>query len=321
MVQDNTVVLPGSDAAVLRIKDAGRWIAISTDCNGAMCFLDPFEGAKAAVAESARNVVCSGARPLGITNCLNFGNPMKPEIFWQFRQAILGMIEALKVLELPVTGGNVSLYNENPRGAVDPTPVIGTVGLIEQESHITTQWFKHAGDKIVLLGSRWDDAIDASQYLKRVHGLKRGKVPVLDLRSEKALQSAVLSAIGAGCVSSAHDLSEGGLAVALAESSFGAQGAAGFGARVELQKEWIEGKRLDGILFGEAPSRVALSVPPEKLAEVETICRGLEVPLHVIGSVEKAGFTISSSGHVLVDAKVEDLKDLWSNALEKALGF
>ena len=291
---------------------------MSTDCNGSMCYLDPFEGAKAAVAESSRNVVCSGAQPLGITNCLNFGNPMKPEIFWQFRQAVLGMIEALNILDLPVTGGNVSLYNENPSGAVDPTPVIGTVGLIEKEEHITTQWFKKPGDSIALLGV-WSDAIDASHYLKQVHGLKRGIVPVLDLRAEKALQETILAAIRAGQVSSAHDLSEGGLAVALAECCFGSGEGAGLGARVELPADAVTGKRMDGILFGEAPSRVVLSVAQNKHEELEKLCRKNCVPLSWIGVVEKEALIISAEGRVIVDSKTEELKDGWTNAVEREL--
>ncbi len=318
MVQDNTVVLPGSDATVLRIKDAGRWIAMSTDCNGAKCFLDPWEGAKSAVAESCRNVVCSGAEPIGITNCLNFGNPMKPEIFWQFKQAVLGMIEALRVLELPVTGGNVSLYNENPRGAVDPTPVIGTVGLIEKESHITTQWFKKAGDKIVLLGP-WADVIDASQYLKRVHGLKKGKVPVLDLNVEKTLQKTLLEAIRLGCIASAHDISEGGLAVTLAECCFAQDGHAALGAHVELPKAWLAGKRLDGVLFGESPSRIVVSVSDKNWGAVESLCKKNGVECRVLGTVQSKGFKISAAGRVVIDAAVEDLKRVWLDSIENEL--
>ncbi len=318
MVQDNTVVLPGSDASVLRIKDAGRWIAMSTDCNGSWCFLDPFEGAKAAVAESVRNVVCSGAKPLGITNCLNFGNPMKPEIFWQFRQAVLGMIEALKVLDLPVTGGNVSFYNENPQGAVDPTPVIGTVGLIEKEEHITTQWFKKAGDALLLLGAA-SDALDASLYLKRVHGLKRGKVPAVDMKAEKALQEALLAAIHSGAVSSAHDLSEGGLAVALAESCFGGLNAPALGAKIALPESWTNGKRVDGVLFGEAASRVLISAPPQQVSKIEALCRKHGVSVQTLGTVQPGEIVIQASGKTILSAKTSDLKDVWNNAIENEL--
>ena len=186
MVQDRTIVAPGSDAAVIRVHEAGKFIAFTTDCNATYCYLDPFEGGKIAVAEAARNLVCSGARPLAVTDNLNFGNPMKPEIFWQFRRCVEGISEACNAFGTPVTGGNVSFYNESPAGAIDPTPVIGMLGLIDDAKHITTQWFKEAGDVILLLGDAGDE-LGGSEYLKRIHGLKTGRPPRMDLAYAKRI--------------------------------------------------------------------------------------------------------------------------------------
>ena len=310
MVQDGTVVAPGSDAAVIRINlrrpdlgrngasiracesptNATRWlrhllekfIAFTTDCNGAYCYLDPFEGGKTAVAEAARNLVCSGARPLAITDCLNFGNPMKPEIFWQFRRCVEGISEACRVFGTPVTGGNVSFYNESPVGAVDPTPVIGMLGLIDDPKHITTQWFGRnesgrrkaeggrAADVILLLGEICEATptlgLGGSEYLKRIHGLKTGAPPRMDLALAKRISDFTLEIIRNGWVKSAHDCSEGGLAVALAECCMSNPDLV-VGARIDLSPF---GGRLDALLFGETQSRMLISAAHENAAKISS---------------------------------------------------
>src|SRR5437764_3598499 len=218
-VRTGTVVKPGSDAAVFYLREANKILAATTDCNSLYCALDPREGGRIAVAEAARNLTCAGAQPLAITDNLNFGNPYKPENFWQLREAVEGVAEACRALGTPVTGGNVSLYNESPAGAVDPTPTVAMVGLVEDERHITTQWFKNAGDAIVLVGEI-GRGLGASRFVKVCHGRKIGPVPKLDLKREIAVQNATRDLIRAGLVKSAHDCSEGGLPVALAECSF-----------------------------------------------------------------------------------------------------
>ncbi|MFM8395334.1 MAG: phosphoribosylformylglycinamidine synthase subunit PurL, partial [Acidobacteriota bacterium] len=230
MVRTNTVVLPGSDAAVIRVKETRHSLAMSVDANGRYCRLNPREGARLAVLESARNVVCSGARPLAVTNCLNFASPERPEVMWSFSETIDGMAEACRRLGTPVTGGNVSLYNETEGRGIDPTPVIGMLGLIEEARHVTTQWFKNSGDLILLLGLTNAD-FGASELLYELTGEIRGAVPKLDLDLEMAVQQAALNAIRKGLVKSAHDCSEGGLAIALAESCFSSYRHGALGAR------------------------------------------------------------------------------------------
>ena len=249
------MVKPGSDAAVFFVRYANKILAATTDCNSLYCALDPREGGKIAVAEAARNLTCSGARPLAVTDCLNFGNPYKPENFWQLREAVEGVAEACRAFGTPVTGGNVSLYNESPLGVVDPTPTIAMVGLIDDEKHITTQWFKNEGDVIILVGSvagGGDPGCEAtghtkktevnalgyslggSRYLKVCHGLKIGPTPQVDLAHEIKVQNAVRDLIREGLVQSAHDCSEGGLAVTLAESCFNPKRL--FGAEISVTR-------------------------------------------------------------------------------------
>jgi phosphoribosylformylglycinamidine synthase II len=264
-VRTNTVVGPGGDAAVVRVRDSRRALALKTDCNGRYCYLDPRVGTRIAVAEAARNVACTGGRPLAITNNLNFGNPRRPEVYYQLREATVGMAEACEALGTPVTGGNVSLYNENPGGAVFPTPVIGMVGLIDDIDRITRAHFSAEHDTIVLLGDLSDE-IGGSEYLARVHGTVAGAPPVCDLAKERNLIEAVLAAIGAGVVRSAHDCSDGGLAVALAECCIIDRNRP-LGARVNLSSFGHLPAR--AILFAETQGRVIVSTPdPAALREI-----------------------------------------------------
>ena len=265
-VRTGTVLGPGGgDAAVIRLRGTDKALAMKTDCNGRYVQLDPREGGRIAVAEAARNVACVGARPMAITNCLNFGNPKRPEVFFQLREAVYGMGDACRALGTPVTGGNVSLYNENPRGAVFPTPVIGMIGLLDSVKHATPSAFSTDGDAIVLLGEPTDE-LGASEYLARIHDMAIGAPPRCDLEGERALIEALLEAIRAGAVRSAHDCAEGGLAVTLAECCI-ADRERMLGAEVELGA-WRE-LPLRALLFGEAQGRVVLSTPhPDRVLEI-----------------------------------------------------
>lgn len=340
MVRDGSVVCPGSDAAVVRIKGdslplaAGetvppqipdRYIAMSVDCNAFYVYLDPKEGSKIAVAECARNLACSGAVPLGVTDNLNFGSPMNPEIFWQLRQSVEGLAEACRFFDTPVTGGNVSLYNQNPSGAIDPTPTVAMVGLIEDPAHITTQWFKEAGDAVILLG----DAVDAqdalgglggSAYLFTAHGLKTGKPPRCDLNREKAVHDTVRALIRAGWVRSAHDCSEGGLAVALAESCLSHQTARNtpwlLGATVDLSA-W-DASRLDALLFGEAQGRIVISVAKNNVDQVLAKAREMGVPATRLGETGGNVLEILARGKTH-SWSLSRLHGLWWNSIADAM--
>ena len=219
MVRTNTLVLPGMGAGVVRVKGTKRALALSVDCNGRFVYLDPYLGAQLAVAEAARNVACAGGQPIGATNCLNFANPQRPEIMWQFARAVEGMGAACRALDIPITGGNVSLYNETDGKGVLPTPVLGVVGLIEDADTVVRRAFRAAGDVVILLGESRDE-LGGSEYLKVVHGLIRGVPPSLDLAREAALQRVLVEGAAAGIIRSAHDCAEGGLAVTIAECCF-----------------------------------------------------------------------------------------------------
>ncbi|HNL27563.1 MAG TPA: phosphoribosylformylglycinamidine synthase subunit PurL, partial [bacterium] len=258
MVRTNTVTLPGSDSAVVRIKGTNKALAMNVDCNGRYVYLNPRRGGHIAVAESARNVVCSGGRPAAITNCLNFGNPYKPENYWQFKEAVEGMGEACRIFDTPVTGGNVSFYNESRNNAVFPTPTIGMIGIIEDLKHVTTSWFKSEGDKIFLIGKNGTD-IGGSEYLKTIHGKISGDAPSLDMAYEKKVQDFVLDTIIKGWVRSAHDVSDGGLAVALAESCYQGKPGHTIGATIRLN----DALRPDFLLFSETQSRIILTTDTE----------------------------------------------------------
>jgi len=280
MVRTGTAVGPGSDAAVIRIRKTRKALAMSTDCNGRYCYLNPRLGAMHAVAESARNVACAGGKGIAITNCLNFGNPYNPEIYYGFSEAVAGMGEACRALETPVTGGNVSFYNEDPHRAVYPTPVIGMIGLIEDTDHITTSSFKDQGDEIYLLGTNKNE-LGASEYLSEIHGLKQGAVPELDMTFERNLQDALLAMIRAALVKSAHDCSEGGLAVALAECAIGDREHM-IGAKIDIAPG---GLRTDALLFGETASRIVISTAPGKQDEITKIAGQYMIPCAKIGQV------------------------------------
>jgi len=307
MVRTNTAVGPGSDAAVLRIRKTRKALAMVTDCNGRYCYIDPRLGAESAVAEAARNIVCSGGHPLAITNCLNFGNPYKPEIYYGFSEAVAGMGEACRVFDTPVTGGNVSFYNEDPERAVFPTPTIGMIGLVEDVNHITTQWFKEENDVIFLLGDNTEH-LGASEYLHTVYRQNRGPVPPLDLASEKKTQDALLKAIQSGLIKSAHDVSDGGLAVTLAESCISNLDYQ-IGATIQLD----DSVRPDALLFGETQSRVIISCIPEDVLKIEELFKEHNVPCYRIGTVGGNSLKIND----LVDQSVSAMSDSFFKAMSE----
>ena len=309
-VLTNTFVGPGSDAAVVRVKGTRKALAIKTDGNGRYCWLDPYEGARLAVAEAARNVACSGAVPIGATNCLNFGNPEKPEVMGQLVKAIQGMGEACRSLEIPITGGNVSLYNETDGRAIYPTPVIGVVGLLEDADRVLRRWFVEEGDLVYLLGTTGED-LGGSELLKVVHGRVAGRPPRLDLAAEKRLQALLAEGAARGVLRSAHDVSDGGLAVALAEGCFRGE-EAGPGGRFDLPGSL----RADVLLFSETPSRAVVTTRDElRLAE---LARRHGVPWARVGAVGGDRLVLASSGQTLVDLPVAGLHEAWMS-LEKAL--
>jgi phosphoribosylformylglycinamidine synthase subunit PurL len=302
MVRTNTVVAPGSDAAVLRIRGTNKALAMTTDCNSRYIYLDPETGGKIAVAEAARNVVCSGAKPLAITDCLNFGNPEKPEIFWQLEKAVDGMSEACRVLGTPVISGNVSLYNETNGEAIYPTPVIGMVGLVEDIRHITTQAFQQAGDLIYVIGEAKQE-FGGSELQKLLEGRIFGKAPEIDLATEAKRQRELLTAIQAGVVASAHDIAEGGFAVALAECVISTNG---LGAKVTVDGD------ITAQLFSETQSRFIVSVKKENQEKFEQL-----VEAKLIGEVTNDGTLLveRASGEVVIQLSVEQMRSVWKGAI------
>jgi phosphoribosylformylglycinamidine synthase len=306
MVRTSTAVQPGSDAAVVTIRGTRKGLAMTTDCNGRYVYLDPEVGGRIAVAEAARNIVCSGAEPLAITDNLNFGSPEKPEVFWQIEKAADGMSEACRVLDTPVIGGNVSLYNENAKGAIYPTPVIGMVGLVHDVDHITTQGFKKEGDVIILVGDTKAE-FGGSELLYVLNGAAEGRPPAIDLATEKNMLGAVLTAIQGGLVASAHDLSEGGLAVALAESAISGK----IGAEVNVATDL----RPDHLLFSESQSRILLSATPEKAAALQAHLTEQGVVNAAIGTVKGSSLTINVNGKSGVNAPVQQLEKVWKDAI------
>ncbi|MCM8773929.1 MAG: phosphoribosylformylglycinamidine synthase subunit PurL [Candidatus Omnitrophica bacterium] len=306
MVQTNTVILPGSDAAVLRIKGSKKAIALTTNCNGRYCYLNPYLGSQIAVAESARNLVCSGAEPLAVTDCLNFGNPEKPERFWQFKNCVEGIATACRFFGIPVVSGNVSFYNENPQGAIYPTPTIGMLGIIEDYTKAVTQYFKNNSDIIVLLGDCKEE-LGGSEYLKEIHSIIRGEVPQLDLEKEIALHNTVLECIRKGLISSAHDCSEGGLIVAIAESCI-SNNEKLIGARIDNLDYSI---RLDALFFGETQSRVIISCRKDNLSIIEAIANKNKVNFRVIGEVGGKRLVITKNNEKIINLSLEKLSRCW----------
>lgn len=282
---------------------------MTVNCNSRYCYLDPYAGAQIVIAENARNIVCSGAKPLAVSDCLNFGNPEKPEIMWQFAEAVRGLSDACIAFDTPVVSGNVSLYNETKGEGIYPTPSVAMVGLMEDTSFHCTQWFKNKGDMIVLLGKNRND-MGGSEYLKIVHGELGTAPPALDIDLEKAVQKTCLDAIESGIIESAHDCAEGGLAVALAESCI--SGNNPLGASVELDGEAISS---DALLFGESQSRIILSLNKKHLDKLEDIACHCGAPLEVIGEVGGETLLIDE----LININIEELKSTWNNAIEKRI--
>ncbi len=314
--KDEVAVGPGSDAAVVKVKGTKKALAISADCNGRYCYLNPYNGAMMAVAEAARNIVSSGGRPLAITDGLNFGNPMKPENYWQFEKCIEGLSAACKVLNTPVISGNVSFYNENPKGAVDPTPIVGMVGLIKEADKYVTQDFKNENDLVVLLGENKPD-LSGSEYLYLVHKQKKGN-PRIDINMEKAVQEVCLEAIESGIISSAHDCSEGGLGVTLAESCI-ANANGMLGAVIKLDELKNKDIRIDEILFGEAPSRIVVSLNKDKLSSLEKILKRHSVPYQILGNVTGDRLVVEYKQKTIIDIPVTTLSDTWRKAIPSRL--
>ena len=312
MVQTNTAVLPGSDAAVLRIRETEKGIAVTTDCNGRYVYLDPYTGAQIAVAEAARNLACSGARPVGATDCLNFGNPEKPEAFWQFERAVKGLADACDFFGAPVVSGNVSFYNETPEMAIHPTPVIGLLGLIDDVTKRCTSEFKNEGDVIALIsGACEPDSLTASEYLNTIHGIAAGRPPKLNMEREKNVHEVVIRAIGKDILSSAHDCSDGGLAIALAESCIMGK----VGADIALQTDC----KPSAALFGETQSRVVVSLSAGKLAALKEIAGEIDVEVVTLGKVGGDALKIKVNGKALVDANVSEMETGWRSVIGKKM--
>jgi phosphoribosylformylglycinamidine synthase II len=308
MVQVNTVLLPGADAAVLRIKDSEKALAMTLDGNAFYASLDPLAGARIAVAEACRNLACVGARPIGVTNCLNFGNPEKPEIMGQFEQVIDGLAEGCRTFNIPVTGGNVSFYNETEGSSIHPTPVLGIVGLIEDVRKAVSPGFKTSGDIILLVGETREE-LGGSEYARLVHGAETGPAPRIDLALEKRVQDLCLAAIDAGFVRSTHDLSEGGLAVTLAECAF--HSPRKVGCVVELDDDL----RPDAVLFGETQSRILITCRPSSLDKLLSLAWKAGVKAAVIGRTGGAEIAIRHRGRELVRVTVDDAYRAWKDAI------
>ncbi|MBI2092848.1 MAG: phosphoribosylformylglycinamidine synthase subunit PurL [Deltaproteobacteria bacterium] len=306
MIGTDTVVLPGSDAAVLRIKGTNKGIALTVDCNSRWCYLDPYWGAAHAIAENARNLVASGATPRAVTDCLNFGNPERPEIMWQFEQACLGLSEACRQFETPIVSGNVSLYNETGKEAIYPTPVCAMVGVLEDVTKHATQFFKGEGDAIILLGENTDE-LGGSEYLKVIHNKVAGTPPVLDFAREKSLHKVTLTGIARGIIKSAHDVSVGGLAVALAECCLREGRNPVIGAAVEINANL----RHDALLFGEAAARIIVSCSPKDADLLLTIAKSFGCPASVIGTSGGRNLKIND----LIDIGLDEIYNLWIGGL------
>jgi phosphoribosylformylglycinamidine synthase len=308
-VRSNTVQGPGGAAAVIRLKGTQKGLAMSTDCNGRYVYLNPRMGGQIAVVESARNVVCSGGEPLAITNCLNFGNPQDPEIYWQFKEAVTGIGEACRALNTPVTGGNVSFYNETGDTAVYPTPVIGMVGLLENINQSTTIEFKGAGDFIVTLGAL-NGCLGGSEYLRTIHGKIQGPIPHLNLELEMGIQELCLEAIKKGIIKSAHDLSDGGLAVNISESIVHSK--QGLGARLDVVRKLQNNE----LLFGECQSVIVVTLEESALYELILLAQKLDMHTQTIGRVTDTNSLVINDQINISRIKMENA---YFNSLEKIM--
>jgi phosphoribosylformylglycinamidine synthase len=309
MVRTNTIVGPGCDSAVIYIKGTNKALAMKVDCNARYVYLNPKEGTKIAVAESARNIVCSGGLPLGVTNCLNFGNPYKPEIYWQFAQSVAGMGEACRYFNTPVTGGNVSFYNESPNSTVYPTPVIGMVGIVEDLSHITTSYFKNQGDLIYLIGQDKEE-LGGSEYLKVIHNLVVGDCPSIDIETEKQIQNLLLDLIKKGLVNSAHDISEGGIGVCLAECCvINQENLIGCEVSIPIKT------RKDFSLFSESQSRIIISISPNNKNQVEELIRSYQISFTQLGVV--GGRTLKLRD--LFEVDLIEINEIYYNTIPKLM--
>jgi phosphoribosylformylglycinamidine synthase len=336
MVRDGSVVCPGSDAAVLRIKADSlpelnghatpeKLIALTVDCNGVYVYLDPYEGAKAAMVEACRNLACSGAVPLGTTDNLNMPSPLKPELFWQIKESVRGLAEACQAFNAPVTGGNCSLYNQSPAGPIDPTPTVAVVGMVEKLEHVTTQWFKDEGDAVILLGDAVDQddplqGLGGSAYLQVIHGQKNGSPPRCDLEKARTLHTTLLGLIQSGLVRSAHDCSEGGLAVCLAESCISQLVARETPRLIGVQIDLTAAAtgRLDALLFGETQSRVVITCRALDAVKVVERAKLMGVPAVLIGRVGGDQLAIKTGAGEFA-APLAGLHDAWWNSIARAM--
>jgi phosphoribosylformylglycinamidine synthase len=316
MVRTNTLVLPGMGAGVVRVKGTNRALAMSVDCNARFVYLDPYAGAQLAVAEASRNVACAGAQPIGATNCLNFGNPEKPDVMWQFARAVEGMGAACRALDIPITGGNVSLYNETDGRAVLPTPVLGVVGVIENAAAVIGRAFRSAADAVILLGDSREE-LGGSEFLQVMHGLIRGVPPVLDLEREAALQKLLVDGVRAGLIRSAHDCSEGGLAITLAECCFdtGLGVTADVAAVASASAAWSD----TASLFGESASRVVVSTSAEQEPALLALAQAAGVSAARLGVVGGDRVRVSIGGRMVLDESLADAERIWSTAIETYL--
>jgi phosphoribosylformylglycinamidine synthase len=315
-VQANTVLGPGGDAAVLRVRDTACGLAVTSGCPARYVWLDPCEGAKAAVAEAARNIAVTGARPLAVTNCLNFGNPEKPEVYFQFREACRGMADACRALATPITGGNVSFYNESPQGAVLPTPMIGMVGVLADVSARVPAAFRRPGDVIVVMGAT-RGALGGSHALTLATGETFGAPPPVDLAAERALVDLLVEAAGARLLASAHDVSDGGLAVALVEAGLGAEPPLGLSADLT---GCAPGLAPAALLFGEDQGRAVVTAAPERAEPLAALARRHGVPAHVVGTVgEPGGPARLLAGDVTITRPIGDLRDIYEQAIPRRL--
>ncbi len=307
MVRTNTIDISG-DAAVVRLKGTNKALAMKTDCNSRYVFLNPYEGSKIAVAECARNVVCVGAKPLAITNCLNFGNPYKPEIFWQFKESVRGIGDACRILNTPVTGGNVSFYNENPDGPIYPTPVIGMIGEISDISKVVSADFKNVGDIIILLGSN-KGHLGGSEYLKVCYDKIVGNAPSIDLQYEFQLQAACLRMMNVGLIKSAHDISDGGLAVAIAECAiFALDKSKSLGASIET----VSNLRNDFYLFGEDQSRIIITTDKNKIESIKKIAEDTQIDFTEIGVVIEDKIRLNDK----IELSVNEIAKIYNTSLK-----